>query len=408
MGNPNRQSPNTWVDTTEVAKATDAIEATWFCRIGGTVYGPIDTHTLKRWVAENRLTKSDEIKRRVDGQYVSASWYAGLFDGHSHQKGKLRATSSLNNPRRAVVRKQSVPNGASSRPNVLEPKFLERAKAPSAPPLPETLQAPAPEVKVVETTKPATDDDLLRSFAEQFAARKINAFSRIGLDVKQGVVRLEGTVPTEGEYLLLIQLIRNTPGVVTIKDGLVVLGRNTSNKKQKKVKSPGPSSTILKDAAEKALSVIKSKKVIYGAISVASILLVIGTAAVALQSKSLDTAPPLFPAKGAATLNGKPMAGASIVLYRADAGSTTRGVHSRAIVDEDGRFELGTLRPQDGAPIGNYVATIVWTKQTITNSRVETSPNLAPAKYASRETTDLKVTITKGTNQIPAFELQSE
>ena len=407
MSNPNRQSPNTCVDTTDAAKVTDAIEASWFCRIGGTVYGPVDTQTLKRWVAENRLTKSDEIKRRVDGQYVSASWYAGLFEGNSNRSEKLRATLSVNNPHRATVRK-AVANSGSSHPNVAEPKFLEKAKTQAVAPLPESLPKTVEKVKAVETTKAASDDELLRSFAEQFAARNINTFSRIGLDVKHGVVRLEGTVPTEGEYLLLIHLVRNTPGVVTIKDGIVVLGRNTANKKSKKAKSPAPSSTFLKDAAERVVTVIKSKKVINGAISVASILLVIGTAAVALQAKSLDTAPTLFPAKGTAMLNEKPIAGASIVLYRADAGSTTRGFHSRAIVDEDGRFELGTLRPQDGAPVGNYVVTIVWNKQTITNGRVETSPNRAPAKYASRETTDLKVTITKGTNQLPAFELKSE
>lgn len=399
MSNLNRLSPVSRGEPKDRSAVEESTEGTWFCRIGGTVYGPVNTQTLKRWVAEQRLMKTDEIKRRVDGQFVSASWYAALFDDASGS----RAAISSNNPSRT-----SPSTGVTS--TVTRTKSPEKPQSESAHTTSQATVNTVAEVAVLEamkTTKQPTDDDLLRTFAEQFAARKINSFARIGLDVKQGVVRLEGTVPTEGEYLLLIHVIRNTPGVVTIKDGLLVAGRNPPGKKAKAVPSI-PRSTFIADTVAHVTSIIKSKRMMNAAISVASILLLIGGAAVALQAKSFDTAPTLFPAKGTATLDGKPMAGASIVLYRVDAGHTTKGVHSRAIVDEEGHFELGTVRPHDGAPLGDYVATIVWTKQSITNGKLETTPNLAPAKYASRESTDLKVTVSKGTNQIPAFSLKSE
>lgn len=402
MSNPNRPSPHFRAESPFRNSGKDSCDATWYCRIGGVVYGPVTTHTLKRWVAEHRLTKSDEIKRRVDGQFVSASWYGGLFEGVSSQEGDPRPRNTIQNTHRSPQDKSA--SNATTTVATQQTVELETQTADARES--ETGQSTVV-VQPDNTPQRTNDDNILRSFAEQFAARNVNSFTRIGLDVRQGVVYLEGTVPTEGEYLLLIHVIRNTPGVKLIKDGLLVAGKSVSSKKPKRVSAPSISSTFCADTIETISTTLRSKRFVQAAISAASVMLLAGTAAV-LQAKSSDYSPSLQRAKGTVTLDGKPMDGAQVVLYRADANAKTFGLPSRAVVDEDGRFELGTVRAHDGAPVGNYVVTIVWTKPIITNGRKEISPNLAPEKYASRDTTDLKVTITKGVNDISAFHLKSE
>lgn len=63
-----------------------------------------------------------------------------------------------------------------------------------------------------------------------------------------------------------------------------------------------------------------------------------------------DGRPPLYPASGSVVFsNGAPVRNATIEFVPA-----TPGPSPRALVDAEGRFELGTYEPRDGAPAGAY------------------------------------------------------
>ena len=113
----------------------------------------------------------------------------------------------------------------------------------------------------------------------------------------------------------------------------------------------------------------------------------------------------VYPAKGVVTFKGVPVADAEIALFPAD-DSMPDTVRPRAKTSEDGEFIVWTYQEGDGAPAGNYKATVVHHKVEITKDVAVTKPNDLPAKYSKLQTTDLVVEIGEGETEIPPFELQ--
>ena len=65
----------------------------------------------------------------------------------------------------------------------------------------------------------------------------------------------------------------------------------------------------------------------------------------------------MYPVHGRVLLDGKPMAGAMVILHPAgDVG--LNGLRPRALADADGWFKIYTYVIGDGAPAGNYAVTI--------------------------------------------------
>jgi hypothetical protein len=85
--------------------------------------------------------------------------------------------------------------------------------------------------------------------------------------------------------------------------------------------------------------------------------------------------------EGAVSFQGKPLPGAMIVLHpktpRADVPTP------RALVNNDGTFRVSTYEAGDGAPPGEYVATIAWYKLIGQRGDVQAGPNVLPPKYSS-------------------------
>lgn len=65
-----------------------------------------------------------------------------------------------------------------------------------------------------------------------------------------------------------------------------------------------------------------------------------------------------YPAEGILTVNGEPAGNASLALHsRSGVGAQLCPV---AVTDEMGYFRFSSQTPFDGAPVGEYVVTIVW------------------------------------------------
>lgn len=106
---------------------------------------------------------------------------------------------------------------------------------------------------------------------------------------------------------------------------------------------------------------------------------------------------PTAPVSGAITLNGKPLAGGSIVSQPfAPKGSVIAGKGSVAFCDPDGHFKLETLDGQDGAVIGEHRIRIYGPRVTsVTASDKDVgraaAPEIVPSKYNHKSELTLTV-----------------
>lgn len=126
-------------------------------------------------------------------------------------------------------------------------------------------------------------------------------------------------------------------------------------------------------------------------------LLIVPT--LALLAGCGETLVKVNPVSGKVDYQGKPPAGAQIVLH-ALGDNKIKDVPSGK-VQEDGTFKISTYQPDDGAPAGEYAATIQWQKMVTDAGGSGPGPNVLPATYAKPETSPIKITVQDGPNEVP-------
>ena len=114
---------------------------------------------------------------------------------------------------------------------------------------------------------------------------------------------------------------------------------------------------------------------------------------------------PVFPVQGTVLLKGKPLANALVALHPVDT-SDPRATSCRATTDANGRFTISTYTANDGAPKGDYKATVELYQLKGSGSSLEPGPNVLPVKYSLSTTTSLTVRVAEGTNNSPTIELR--
>jgi hypothetical protein len=117
------------------------------------------------------------------------------------------------------------------------------------------------------------------------------------------------------------------------------------------------------------------------------------------------------------TLDGKPVAEAAVMLVPTAGGRPVSGV-----TDDAGRAVFSTYGSRDGIPAGDYKAVVSKrvlkesaAKKAAADNAADSMPlfaesdydNLLPVRYASHASTDLVVTVDRGTREI-ALALRSE
>lgn len=113
----------------------------------------------------------------------------------------------------------------------------------------------------------------------------------------------------------------------------------------------------------------------------------------------------VYPAQGVVTHKGKPVKDAELAFFPIDP-EVPEQVRPWAKTNENGEFRLSTYDRDDGAPAGSYKVTIVHHEIVISGGSMGTKPNDLPAKYASKETTDLTVEIEPQDTVIPPIDLK--
>jgi hypothetical protein len=114
---------------------------------------------------------------------------------------------------------------------------------------------------------------------------------------------------------------------------------------------------------------------------------------------------PVHDVSGRVTYQGQPPVGALIVLHPVDDTHPT-DVTPTGTVSEDGSFQITAYEPGDGAPLGDYVATIHWFKLIQEDGGAGRGPNVLPPRYASPDTSPVRITVKEGGSQIPPIEIR--
>jgi hypothetical protein len=113
--------------------------------------------------------------------------------------------------------------------------------------------------------------------------------------------------------------------------------------------------------------------------------------------------PPAFPVRGKVLVNGRPAAGAIVVLH-AMSDTKLAGLCPHALVEPDGSFRLTTYRSEDGAPAGTYALTLTWALPP--RPGLEEGPDRFRGRYADPRRPVCQVEITAGPNDLDPVQLK--
>jgi hypothetical protein len=108
---------------------------------------------------------------------------------------------------------------------------------------------------------------------------------------------------------------------------------------------------------------------------------------------------PVFPVSGKVSYQGLPPVGAQLVFHRVD-GPAAENVVPTGRVQPDGSFAMGVYEPGDGAPPGEYVATIERFKLVTSDAGSGAGPNVLPKQYANSKTSPIKVSVSAAPTQV--------
>ena len=134
-------------------------------------------------------------------------------------------------------------------------------------------------------------------------------------------------------------------------------------------------------------------------------ILLMLAASLVIAAARVKSAVAVFPVSGKVTFQGSPAAGAQVVLHPVNS-SESNDVAPTATVQNDGSFAITAYDPGDGAPEGDYVATVQWYR--FSKELGGPGPNVIPAKYASPRTSPIKVCVKGGLTEIQPIILDNE
>lgn len=117
------------------------------------------------------------------------------------------------------------------------------------------------------------------------------------------------------------------------------------------------------------------------------------------------------PVKGQITVEGEPAIGAQVTLHPISGPAFDKNVHPVAQAGPDGSFQFTTYDAGDGAPLGEYAVTVHWRVLEYPNGDggdPVLGPNLVDKLYGNATTTDWKVTVANGANQLEVKDLPGQ
>ncbi len=256
---------------------------------------------------------------------------------------------------------------------------------------------PSTPIRSDQSASSMTDDELLTRIANRLAERNIPTFARLGLDLRKGVVTVRGNVTSKGERLLLLHILRTTPGVQKVNDGLTIVPTRIG-----RAHSEHRLDSILSAASTIVTNVVSGFRPIHGAGTLAALGLLV-SAVIWTQSQPQPVA--VYPARGRVVMDGVPLPEATVLLHAVGASKLPSGIQPRGKAAADGGFAVETFASADGAPEGEFIATVHLMKSVVVDGDPIPGPNILPVVYSRLETSPFRVKISCESNEIAILEL---
>lgn len=113
---------------------------------------------------------------------------------------------------------------------------------------------------------------------------------------------------------------------------------------------------------------------------------------------------PVHPVRGQILVDGRPAAQAQVLFHPTE--GSKEDPHPTAQTDDEGYFHLTSYANGDGAPEGNYNVTVTWFR--VFNNRQEVVRyNVLPPRYSAPQSSQLRVSVAKGNNELIPLQLYS-
>lgn len=110
-----------------------------------------------------------------------------------------------------------------------------------------------------------------------------------------------------------------------------------------------------------------------------------------------------YPVEAPITFQGKPAPGAFVAFHPVTPSEEVPA--PRGVVTRDGQLKVSTFNGGDGAPEGEYILTVQWSRPVKRGDELVPGPNVIPKKYASPQTSNLRVRIAAGENKLDPIRL---
>jgi len=113
----------------------------------------------------------------------------------------------------------------------------------------------------------------------------------------------------------------------------------------------------------------------------------------------------VHPVKGKIIFQGGVPEGAQVVLHPVSAVEESKNLTASGTVKTDGTFHIGVYEDGDGAPPGEYIATVQWFRLITSEAGGGRGPNVLPDKYAHASTSPFHVSVKPGDNELKPFDV---
>jgi len=119
---------------------------------------------------------------------------------------------------------------------------------------------------------------------------------------------------------------------------------------------------------------------------------------------------PCNPVHGSVLVDGKPADGAMVIFCPVGGSEQVQKTRPFGFTGSDGKFELLTVKKDDGAPAGDYKVLVQWPAKSASNDPNSRSMggDRLHGRYMNLEKSQLTATVKQGSNDIPPFELKSQ
>ena len=225
----------------------------------------------------------------------------------------------------------------------------------------------------------------------------------VQVTARNGTVTLVGELGSDYERQLIAHFARQVRGVNEVVDLTRVRGGETAQtaaaSKPAAASRPAPRKAPATKRPGGASSSLPLRPTwIAGAAG----LLVLAWCGLSFGKRDVDRIE-VHPAQGRVQFGDAIPEGALLTLHPL---SPALSIRPKATVRADGTFQISTYGASDGAPEGDYRVTIVWHQLVEVDGEPTAGPNLLPPSYSQPGTTDLRVSVKPGTNELSPLQIR--